>query len=105
MILNEESTKIFRNVGEIHQSTWCDIEEDPNIPKHRNDKLKSHKYLEIFYHAWKGNLFKSVKKIMLMYQKITGLSLRSWELRFKMSTGFMNLLVLALHGEGRNHVT
>ena len=44
----EEGTKTFQNVGEIHQSTWRDIEEDANLPEHRSDKLKCHKYLRSF---------------------------------------------------------
>ena len=44
----EEGTIIFRKVGELHQSTCRDIQEDLNVPKLHSDKLKSHKYLGRF---------------------------------------------------------
>jgi len=68
-ILNEEGTKIFQNVGKIHQSTRRDIEKtrislniaviNPNLTN-----------IEGVLSHLKGNLFIAVKKIMLIYQKV-----------------------------------
>jgi hypothetical protein len=44
----EEGTIIFRKVGDFHQSTWDDIQENLNLPKHHSDKLKSQKCLGVF---------------------------------------------------------